>query len=383
MRYGLIIIALCMMGLMTAPFVSSAENLVAPLHKRTTDEQIHADKKIFDALEKRLSQINQAGVPIDSYLFAKASSWLDFAFNEYTDNDKTGIVEEALREAVYLIRLMEDKALVIATGTPIGKESKEIRKDLWDRVEILKQEPGFRCGGGKVARLEVMLVWAGHEEKELGFRHAMPYIKQAERLGQEASETISSCLPPVPPALVDVAPPPIPVVPVPPPVPILVPLLPPTLIVPELPPAPAEKVKKLEVLADRVHFAKNTDKIGPKTLAVLNQIASVLREFPSILVRLYGHADSVGAPQYNMALSKRRAEAVKAYLVAAGVAEDRLTSEGFGQLRPTVIQKSKKDSAKNRRVEFIFESGVIQTTGQDGDIEIEQEKQKIKGREPR
>ncbi len=393
MKYGLIMIALFLMIFMTAPCVVSAEDigvstakqggahkkeesLVAPLKKRTTDEQTRADKEEFKKLEERLSEINKAGVPVGSYLFTKASTWLDFAFDEYTENDQLGVVEEALYEAVYLIRLMEDKASVIVTGTPIGKASKKVRPDLWDRVETLKQAPGFPCGGEKVAKLEVMLVKAGHEEKELGFRHAMPYIKKAEQLAQEASDTISAatCLPPAPaPARSETmssCPPVISIVPEPTPAPTRVPVLSPDS---ESRPVPAEIMERLATIAERVHFATDESIIKPKTLAVLNQIASVLREFTSILVRLHGHTDSVGSLKYNTALSKRRAEAVKDSLIALGVSADRITFEGFGKLKPTVVEKDKTDRAHNRRVEFIFESDMIliKTTGQDGDLQID------------
>ncbi len=336
---------------------SSAENLVAPLKERTTDEQITMDKKTFNALQERLALLNQSGIPVASYPFVKAQTWLDFAFDEYTDNDKTGMVEQALHEAVYHIHLMEDKALLTTTATPIGSGSKKIRPDLWDHVAKLKQEAGFACGGAKVAKLEVMLVWAGHEEKELGFRHATPYIEQAEQLDKEVSQIISSA------SCVDAETSPHP------------------SVVNGFSTMPKEDVARLVSLADQVHFALNEDSISRKTAAVIHQIALVLQKYPSMKVSLHGYADMRGTSKYNMALSRRRAEAVQRYLTAAGVSAKRITVVAHGKTSPTAMTKNNEGYAKNRRVEFIFEQGgKIQPIKQEGDLQLERARRKRRGR---
>lgn len=65
-----------------------------------------------------------------------------------------------------------------------------------------------------------------------------------------------------------------------------------------------------------------------------------------------GHTDSVGTSAYNQKLSVRRAESVKAYLISAGVAADRVYTSGKGETQPVADNKSAAGRAKNRRVEI-------------------------------
>ncbi|MBM4292009.1 MAG: OmpA family protein, partial [Deltaproteobacteria bacterium] len=110
---------------------------------------------------------------------------------------------------------------------------------------------------------------------------------------------------------------------------------------------------KLEIV-DLVYFALDKDIILPKSFPILKQVASVLKENPSLKVRVEGHTDNQGPPERNLNLSKRRAASVVAYLVKEGVAADRLSAEGFGQTRPISSNASPVSRAKNRRVEFVL-----------------------------
>jgi outer membrane protein OmpA-like peptidoglycan-associated protein len=113
------------------------------------------------------------------------------------------------------------------------------------------------------------------------------------------------------------------------------------------------KAGKLEIV-DLVYFALDKDIILPKSFPILKQVASVLKENPSLKVRVEGHTDNQGPPERNLNLSKRRAASVVAYLVKEGVAADRLSAEGFGQTRPISSNASPVSRAKNRRVEFVL-----------------------------
>ena len=65
-----------------------------------------------------------------------------------------------------------------------------------------------------------------------------------------------------------------------------------------------------------------------------------------------GHTDSVGDENYNLKLSKRRAEAVVAYIKSKGVAGSRFKVEAFGETRPRFDNATKEGQSKNRRVEI-------------------------------
>ncbi|MEK9721040.1 MAG: OmpA family protein, partial [Quisquiliibacterium sp.] len=68
------------------------------------------------------------------------------------------------------------------------------------------------------------------------------------------------------------------------------------------------------------------------------------------LAIVVGHTDSVGTDAYNMALSLRRADSVKAYLVSKGVAADRIRTAGRGESQPVASNETEEGRAKNRRV---------------------------------
>jgi hypothetical protein len=179
---------------------AAEKELLTPEPARITDEAIAADMKVMQGLQKKLAELNKKGVPIGSYHFAKAQAWLDFALDAYTMNDRSHVVEEALGQAVDIIGQLEAGKKDIGMTTPILPTSAVIRPDLWERAEKLKKHRNFRCAADKVAQLEVQLVWAGHEDKELGWRHAKPYLQAAERLAGEAAAQAARkfCPPPLP-----------------------------------------------------------------------------------------------------------------------------------------------------------------------------------------
>jgi len=103
-------------------------------------------------------------------------------------------------------------------------------------------------------------------------------------------------------------------------------------------------------------FDINSDKIKPESYGVLKDIANVLTENSSVKVKIVGHTDSDGKDADNLALSKRRAESVKASLVKDfGIDAARLDSDGKGASQPVDTNKTAEGKANNRRVEFIKE----------------------------
>ena len=105
-------------------------------------------------------------------------------------------------------------------------------------------------------------------------------------------------------------------------------------------------------LNSEVTFDFNSAQIKPAFHRPLNKIAEVMVRYPRTQIVIVGHTDSVGSEQYNLQLSHRRAMAVADYLIAQGVARDRMGTEGRGELEPIASNDSQSGRAMNRRVEF-------------------------------
>ncbi|HEX5748338.1 MAG TPA: OmpA family protein [Archangium sp.] len=107
------------------------------------------------------------------------------------------------------------------------------------------------------------------------------------------------------------------------------------------------------VILEKVHFATNKDVILDRSFELLKQVASVLKTNPRVeRVRVEGHTDDRGDDAFNMDLSRRRANNVRAFLIAEGIAPERLEAEGYGETRPMDTNETEAGRENNRRVEF-------------------------------
>jgi OOP family OmpA-OmpF porin len=77
-----------------------------------------------------------------------------------------------------------------------------------------------------------------------------------------------------------------------------------------------------------------------------------MRQNPTIRIEVQGHTDDEGDPGVNLELSRRRAEAVRRYIVAGGIDEARVRWHGYGGTRPIVENKTEAGKARNRRIEL-------------------------------
>jgi OOP family OmpA-OmpF porin len=122
-----------------------------------------------------------------------------------------------------------------------------------------------------------------------------------------------------------------------------------------------------EVTADAMYSALNKDgfmalyinfdtgksNIKPESMAIIEQIAALLKAHSELKVSIEGHTDNVGTPQSNKTLSTQRAKSVMNAVVQKGVAATRLTALGWGQEKPVADNRSEDGKAKNRRVEIV------------------------------
>jgi len=108
-------------------------------------------------------------------------------------------------------------------------------------------------------------------------------------------------------------------------------------------------------ISERIYFETGRAEIQQRSHSLLDEIAQVVIANPKLKkVRIEGHTDNVGNDMGNLKLSQARAEAVRQYLVKAGVSADRLDARGFGESYPLVSNDTEDGRAKNRRVEFII-----------------------------
>ena len=122
---------------------------------------------------------------------------------------------------------------------------------------------------------------------------------------------------------------------------------------------PKPKLSSVKIVKDRlqlkgtIFFNNDTAELQKRSEPLLSEVADTLLRNPALLrLEVQGHTDNAGAPEYNRDLSVKRAEAVRDWLVRAGVAADRLVAQGYGSEKPIAPNINKTGRAKNRRVEF-------------------------------
>jgi outer membrane protein OmpA-like peptidoglycan-associated protein len=111
---------------------------------------------------------------------------------------------------------------------------------------------------------------------------------------------------------------------------------------------PAPRTFVFEGLA----FESGRSTLKPESRSTVDELAAILKAFPTARIRLEGHTDNVGKPDANQRLSLERAEAVRSALIAGGVEAGRLDAAGFGQERPVSSNATEEGRAKNRRTEL-------------------------------
>ena len=96
---------------------------------------------------------------------------------------------------------------------------------------------------------------------------------------------------------------------------------------------------RVPVLIDNIFYDFDKYTLRPESTAALDELVKLLNENPNVTIELSAHCDYKGSEEYNKTLSQRRAQAVVDYLIEHGIAEDRLSSVGYGKGKPKTIRK--------------------------------------------
>lgn len=110
--------------------------------------------------------------------------------------------------------------------------------------------------------------------------------------------------------------------------------------------------ENVTIVLNNVFFDFDKATLKPESFPELNRIVELMKEKSGMEITISGHTDATGPEQYNLGLSERRAKSVTTYLVDKGIAQNRITTEFFGEGKPTDTNETKEGRKKNRRVEF-------------------------------
>jgi len=307
---------------------------------RITDTTIARDRKLIADLQERhdkLGRADPARAAGPAYALAKAGCWIDAGRYQYARNDRTAFPEGALDQASRLLFALEHNTS-ISTETPLVNQAARLREDLWQRAAELKAHAGLRCAAAALACGEVALVQAGDQFSKFGWQQARGHVARAEELLDRAGIEAQRCV------------------------------APPAAAAPAVAEPRITRVEKMILEADALfHFDHSApEHLRAEKKAELDALAAQIVAMKSVeQVRVLGYTDELGGVEYNRRLSLARAETIRAYLVARGVAAAAIRTEGRGEADPiasceNVASRAARVAclAPNRRVE-IEVSGVL------------------------
>jgi len=101
-----------------------------------------------------------------------------------------------------------------------------------------------------------------------------------------------------------------------------------------------------------VNFDFNSNKLKPEAYPILFHTAKMMRQNPNLKIEVQGYTDNIGSEKANKVVSQKRAESVKAYLLARGISADRIKAVGYGEVNSIGDNKDAAGRAMNRRIEF-------------------------------
>jgi len=289
------------------------------------------DLERIEQLQRRVDKLGFGPLGPDNYTLCKARAWLDLALIEYHEQERTGIVQDAVEQAASLLHKLDADPAYLGLDTPHPYASERVRTDLWQVADTLKQRGDAACVGCKLAKLEVQLVWTGHDKWEAGWSHAEPFARIAENLAYEVQAGNAKCK------------------------------------VASAPVGEAIVIKK-HTLVTAVLFDFDLSLVTDGKQR-LDDIVEQLKTWSKVeSIQLIGHADRLnetGGERYNMKLSQHRVEFIKEQIVSQGIAAELIQTTAMGDTQPVVNcarQRAQRDRSAlikclqpNRRVEIVVE----------------------------
>lgn len=116
----------------------------------------------------------------------------------------------------------------------------------------------------------------------------------------------------------------------------------------------------VQTLEEMVFFDYDESELTSAAQTTLRSKVDILRASPAVRIRVEGHADERGSTEYNVALSSRRADAVREFLVGFGLDQSRFSILALGEDDPLVNASNEAAWARNRRAEFVITAGADQ-----------------------
>jgi peptidoglycan-associated lipoprotein len=112
-------------------------------------------------------------------------------------------------------------------------------------------------------------------------------------------------------------------------------------------------------VGDRIQFIVDQSTLTPEAQAILRRQATWMRQYGQVSVQVEGHSDERGTREYNIALSARRAERAKNFLIAQGINASRVATIAFGKERPVSLCDAESCWSKNRRAVTVITAGAV------------------------
>lgn len=125
-------------------------------------------------------------------------------------------------------------------------------------------------------------------------------------------------------------------------------------IMAELPEEVVNQINEAFSNIDNARFGFDEYKVAKSSYPILDRIINIMKHNSDVKIEIAAHTDNIGSFEYNMDLSRKRAQSIMDYMVSRGIPKDRLKAVGYGESRPIASNQTESGRQKNRRVEFIL-----------------------------